>query len=111
MSAKFSTRRVGEVAVVTLEGEVDLQNSPALRKELLARLAERQDVVVDLSGVAYIDSSGIASLVEAYQTARRQGGGFSLAAVSPAALRVLKLARLDEVFVIHRTVEQGLEGA
>lgn len=111
MSANFSTRHVAGTAVVTLQGEVDLQNSPDLRKELLAWLAARKDVVVDLSGVVYIDSSGIASLVEAYQTARHQGGNFSLAAVSPAALRVLKLARLDEVFVIHDGVEQALTGA
>jgi anti-sigma B factor antagonist len=110
MTARFSTRRVAQTAVVALQGEIDLQNSPALRKELLGWLAERQDVVVDLSAVDYIDSSGIASLVEAYQTARHQGGHFSLAAVSPAALRVLKLARLDEVFIIHQTIEQALTG-
>jgi len=68
MKAHFSTRRVGATAVVALRGEIDLQNSPALRKELLGWLADRQDVVVDLSRVDYIDSSGIASLVEAYQT-------------------------------------------
>lgn len=110
MSANFSTRRVAGTSVVTLRGEIDLQNSPDLRKELLAWLAEGQDVVVDLSGVDYIDSSGIACLVEAYQTARHQGGNFSLAAISPAALRVLKLARLDEVFVIHEAVAQALKG-
>lgn len=110
MSANFSTRRVAGTAVVTLQGEIDLQNSPDLRKELLGWLAEHQGVVVDLSGVAYIDSSGIACLVEAYQTARHQGGSFSLAAISPAALRVLKLARLDEVFIIHEKVEQALKG-
>jgi anti-sigma B factor antagonist len=109
MTAHFSVRRVAGTSVVTLRGEVDLQNSPELRKELLSQLAERQDVVVDLSAVAYIDSSGIASLVEAFQTARHQSGRFCLAAVSPAALRVLKLARLDEVFVIHPTLEQALK--
>ncbi len=111
MSANFSTRHVAGTAVVTLQGEIDLQNSPDLRKELLSWLADRKDVVVDLSGVDYIDSSGIASLVEAYQTARHQGGRFSLAAVSPAALRVLKLARLDEVFVIHEGVGQALKSS
>jgi anti-sigma B factor antagonist len=109
MSAIFSTRRVAGTAVVTLQGEIDLQNSPDLRKELLACLAECQEVVVDLSGVDYIDSSGIAGLVEAYQTARRKKSGFSLAAVSPAAMRVLKLARLDEVFIISETLAPALK--
>jgi anti-sigma B factor antagonist len=101
MGANFSTRKIAGTTVMSLCGEIDLRNSPAIRKELLARLADRQDVMVDLSAVDYIDSSGIASLVEAYQTARRHGRRFSLTAVSPAALRGLKLARLDEIFVIH----------
>lgn len=110
MNARFSTRHVKGGVVIALEGEIDLQNSPDLRRELLSWLAERRDVVVDLSGVTYIDSSGIASLVEAYQKARNQKARFRLAAVSPAALRVLKLARLDEVFVILDTVEQAVTG-
>ena len=62
----------------------------------------------DLSGVTYMDSSGIASLVEAYQCAKKQGAEFSLVRVNPAALRVLKLARLDKVFIIHENLEKAL---
>ncbi len=60
------------------------------------------------SAVSYIDSSGIASLVEAYQTARRASTLFALVAVSDAAMRVLELARLDQVFSIHATVTDAL---
>lgn len=66
------------------------------------------DFVVDLSGVTYIDSSGIASLVEALQETRRRGTHLALAAVSGSALRVFELARLDRVFSIYATVEEGL---
>ena len=66
-------------------------------------------MLVDLSGVDYIDSSGIASLVEAFQKAKKAGTGFALAAPNPAALRVLELARLDRVFRIFATVEEGLD--
>jgi anti-sigma B factor antagonist len=65
---------------------------------------------VDLSAVSYIDSSGVANLVEAFQLSRQRGTGFALASVSPAALRVLQLARLDEVFTIHASLEDGLDG-
>ena len=61
-----------------------------------------------MSGVSYIDSSGIASLVEAFQTARSRNVNFSLAALGEAPLRVLKLARLDGVFVIHETLDDAL---
>jgi len=105
-----STLRNGQ-AVVTLEGEVDLSCSPALRKELLERTFERRDIVVDLSGVGYIDSSGIAGLVEAYQGARANGTRFVLAAPSEPVLRVLRLARLDRVFTIVDSVEPVLADA
>lgn len=101
-------REEGKGVVVTLRGEVDLSRSPAARQILLEQVGRGRNLVVDLSGVGYIDSSGIASLVEAFQAARRQGSGFALAAVSEPALRVLRLARLDKVFPIHASVAEGL---
>ncbi|HIJ62110.1 MAG TPA: STAS domain-containing protein [Rhodospirillaceae bacterium] len=103
MSMTLSTRRDLAGTGISVTGEVDLKNSGELRKELLAALAAGRPVAVELSQVAYIDSSGIAALVEAYQTARRQGLAFTLADVSPAVLRVLKLARLDQVFDLVRS--------
>ncbi len=62
-------------------------------------------VVIDLSGVTMIDSSGVACLLEAFQSARHQGKGFTLASVDETVLRVLKLARLDTVFEIADDIE------
>ena len=87
--------------VVRLKGEVDLDGSPAVRQLLLDCVGRERDVVVDLSGVDYIDSSGIASLVEALQVASRQGTEFGLVAVVGQVRRVFELARLDKVFAIH----------
>lgn len=94
--------------VVSLSGEIDLQTSPDVRKFLLKYLSQGKNLVVDMSAVGYIDSSGVASLVEAYQTARKKGNRFALAQVGPAALRVLQLARLDRVFTIFPSVEEAL---
>ncbi len=96
--------------VVALEGDVDLDNSPQARAVLLDCVGRGRDVFVDLSRVNYIDSSGVASLVEAYQQAKRNDTRFALIAVNPAALRVLELARLDKVFTIHETLADGLGG-
>ncbi len=96
--------------MVRLGGEVDLENSPVARQLLLDAVGEHRDVLVDLSGVGYIDSSGVASLVEAYQESRGTGFRFALVAPSAAAQRVLELARLDRVFTIHPTLEEGLGG-
>ena len=103
----IESNEINGATVITLGGEVDLEHSPQARKALLDAVANNKKVVVDLSGGSYIDSSGIASLVEAFQTARKNGGGFTLASVSESALRVLQLARLDKVFTIAATVEEA----
>ena len=87
--------------LVSLSGSVDLEHAGGVRKALLGCLDRGGDITVSLAGVEYIDSSGIATLVEAYQLAREKGIGFVLSAVSAQALRVLKLARLDRVFTIR----------
>lgn len=102
------TERKG-TTIVALKGEIDLDNSPAARKLLLENIDGASHVLVDLSGVTYIDSSGVASLVEALQTSKKNGIGFALAAASEPTRRVLELARLDKVFTIHETVDAGLE--
>jgi anti-sigma B factor antagonist len=98
----------GKAIVVALEGDVDLSSSPDARKVLLESVRKGRPVIVDMAGVSYIDSSGVASLVEALQGARKAGSEFSLAAVSEPALRVLRLARLDTVFTIHESREAAL---
>jgi len=99
----------GGVKIVTLSGEVDLSTSPQVRDALLSCILEGSAVAVDLSQVAYIDSSGVASLVEAFQNAKSRGQGFALANVGETPLRVLQLARLDQVFVIHDTVDDAVQ--
>ena len=68
-------------------------------------------MLIDLSAVSYMDSSGVASMVEGYQTARKMGLEFGLVAVAQSAMNVLKLARLDKVFPIHVSLEERLAGA
>ena len=87
--------------VVTVSGEVDLSWSAEIRAAILAGLDAKLPVLVELAGVAYIDSSGIASFVEGYQRARKERLQVGLLAVSAAVLAVLKLARLETVFPIH----------
>ncbi|MFQ5764157.1 MAG: STAS domain-containing protein [Rhodospirillales bacterium] len=106
---KHEIKEEQDAIIVALEGDVDLQSSPEARKVLLECVGKRRPVLVDLSGVGYIDSSGVASLVESLQTARKAGSTLALVAVSEGALRVLQLAKLDKVFTICDTVEDGLK--
>ena len=86
--------------LVRLGGEVDLSWSQDVRRAVLDALAGGRPVGVDLSAVGYIDSSGIAALVEGLQQARQRGLRFALVAVSDAVRAVLELARLDRVFAL-----------
>lgn len=95
-------------SVVTFTGEVDLESSPVAREILLKCFESTSKVIVDLSEVTYIDSSGVASLVEALQAAKKNGSQFGLAAVSEPTRRVLELARLDKVFTLYNSVDEGL---
>ena len=89
--------------IIKFEGEVDLSCSPDARQSILSNLEENKNVLVDLAEVTYIDSSGVATLVEGYQTAKKGSLNFGLVGVSDAAMSVLKLARLDQVFPIFET--------
>ncbi len=95
-------------SVVELSGDVDLSCSAAARETILRSLASGQPTLVDLSAVTYIDSSGVASLVEGYQVARRKHLEFGLLKVSEAVRSVLELAHLDRVFKIHDSLEDRL---
>jgi len=103
------TRREGDAAVVSLEGEVTVFTSPALRERLRAVLDEGpRRVVMDLSGVGYVDSSGVATLVEALREIREQQGEMVLACVADRVRGVLEIARLDTLFTTADTVEEAL---
>ncbi len=98
------TRTEADYSIVSLAGEVDLHCSPQAREEILTHLNKKQSVLVELIDVTYIDSSGIASLVEGFQLAKAQGLNFGLVNVSDAVMQVLQLARLDKVFPIHASI-------
>ncbi|MGB0135025.1 STAS domain-containing protein [Dokdonella sp.] len=91
--------------LIRLSGEVDLSWSQQVRQAILNALGECPRVGVVLSEVTYIDSSGIAALVEGFQNARSNGKVFALVAVSDSVRAVLELARLDRVFPIVADVE------
>jgi anti-sigma B factor antagonist len=101
---------VGDYVVVRLRGEVDLSWSQQVRKAILAALGSTGKVGVEMSEVSYIDSSGIAALVEGLQNARSKGQKFGLVGVSKAVMAVLQLARLDRVFPIFPDLDAARAG-
>lgn len=106
----ISVRTVGNVAVLDVHGEVDLYHSPALLAKLTELIGKKQTtILLNFQGVTYIDSSGLASLIGAFQQLRPQGGQLRLSNVSQNVQNVFSVARLDKVFSIHPTESEALK--
>ena len=96
--------------IFDLAGDIDLANSPAMRKVLLTEIKEKHSrkVFLNLTNVRYIDSSGIASLVEGLKASRDNGARLILYGLSPAVREVMELSRLQKIFEIYLSEEQAL---
>lgn len=105
---EYKTKTEGDCAIITLTGEIDLQTSPVARQQILETLQKGCHVLLEMSSVEYIDSSGIASLVEGYQHAKSQDLTFGLVNISKATRQVMELARLDQIFPIFSTIDEGI---
>lgn len=91
----------GSVSIVAVEGDVDLNSSRSLQTQLRESLGSSPDkLIVDLSGVPYMDSSGVATLVEAMQLSRKKHTKLVLCAMSDKVQSIFEIARLDKVFTI-----------
>jgi len=98
--------------VLPLEGEIDLHVSPSIATSMKAKIAEKPpQFVVDLSRVSYIDSSGLAVLIEGMQNVNSYGGKFSLAGLQESVRPIFEIARLDQVFRIFPDVDAALAAA
>ena len=91
----------GDVGTLILGEEIDLDTSPTVRENIKDLLTSTKIVEVNLANVSYIDSSGIASLIEGMQMAKQQTGKeFHLVEVSNEVMKVVELAHLDKIFSI-----------
>ncbi len=107
---KIFTRRLDKTTIFDVSGDIDFANSPELRQLVLREIREAHTprLVLNLGQVRYIDSSGVASLVEGLKASRDLGSRFILIGLSTSAREVLQLSRLLKVFEIYENEEQAL---
>ena len=107
---QISVRRIDKTAILELTGAIDLSSSPEVRKILLRELRESRTprVILNLEKVKYIDSSGVASLVEGLKASRDIGSRLLLFGLSPIVRQVLQLTRLLKIFEIYENEQQAL---
>jgi anti-sigma B factor antagonist len=97
--------------VIRLRGDLDLETAPRLREQLLGALERRpRAVVLDFGGLHYIDSAGVAVLVEGYLKGKKTKVPYRLAALEETARGILEMARLLQVFEVRASVEAALRG-
>lgn len=99
----------GKVAVVRVQGDIDLHRSAAFQQGLLGVLDENPSrIVVDLSTVPYMDSSGVASLVKLLSRTKKLGVSLVLLSPSPKVRSILEITRLDGVFTLADSREKAI---
>jgi anti-sigma B factor antagonist len=108
-SVEIRERQVGELTVVELTGRLTVTDQPGLLKEAVAAAVARgaRHVVLELSGVRYIDSTRLGELIAAHITVTRQGGKLKLVGTPDRVCELLRMAGLDGVFERFATTEDA----
>ena len=103
MSVKLNTRQVGDVTVIDVSGRITLgEGSSALRDMLRDMVAKgHKKILLNLSEVSYIDSSGIGELVSGFTTVTNQGGSLKLLGLTKRVKDLLQITKLYTVFDVH----------
>ncbi len=111
MSLTVSTEQRGDVAVVTVAGELDMATAPALQEEVTRLAAAGQTrLVFDLAEVSFCDSTGLSVFVRARNRSEAAGGEVRLAAPQRAVQRILEVSGLVEVLPTYSTLADAIKG-
>lgn len=99
-----------DVLILDITGEIDINTSPDLRKCFDKLIKDqKKKVLLSLASVGYIDSSGLATLVEMLQRMKRFGGVLRLASLSDKVKGLFEITKLDKLFAIFSDEEEALK--
>ena len=110
MSFKATSREVGNVTVIDMDGRITLGEGSALLRDLIREnLAKGQrNILLNLAGINYIDSSGLGELVSGYRLIKSEGGEVKLLNLNKKVTDLLQITKLYTVFDIHTQEHQAL---
>ncbi|MBF0344944.1 MAG: STAS domain-containing protein [Nitrospirae bacterium] len=99
------------VVVISPSGEIDMYSSPLLRKELISFTKKKiSPVIVALRDVTYIDSSGIATFVEALKRMMPYNGKLKIAEIPESIMKIFNFSKLDKVFDMYESIDDAIKG-
>jgi anti-sigma B factor antagonist len=108
MELGIDVRTVNSHAVVDVKGEIDVYTAPKLREKLIELVSEgTYDVVVNLEGVDFLDSTGLGVLVGALKRVKAHDGSLALVCTQDKILKIFKITGLTKVFPIHDSIDQA----
>ncbi len=106
----WSERQIGDAVLAKVGGRIDLSNADAFRDSLSGAMAKAKTaVVLDLSGVDYISSAGLRSLMIVYKASKAEGKTLALAALQPLLTEIFTISRFNLVFPMFETVRAAFE--
>lgn len=106
----MNLKQKNDIQILEVSGEIDFHSSPELRKRLQELLDKQSGkLLVNLKDVKYIDSSGLATFVEALQKIKRANGKMVLSNLVPSVRGVFEIAKLDRVFSLVKSQEEACE--
>jgi anti-sigma B factor antagonist len=110
MSVTAASRDIGGVTVIDLDGRITLGEGSALLRDIIRKNldAGHKQIVMNLAGISYIDSTGLGELVSAYRLVKRQGGELKLLNINKKVSDLLQITRLYAVFDIHNNEAQAV---
>lgn len=111
MNLRVETRNPREgVAVIALSGEADVYTSPRIKQEVVDLLNNgTHKLVVDLTGVEYLDSTGLGVLIGGLKRARERDGDLKLVCDNVRILRIFEITGLTKIFDIYRSESEALD--
>ncbi len=105
---EFTREELGDLAILTLKGNLDALTAPELRPTIEDLVAIRKTkVVFDLKGLTLIDSSGVGAIVSLFKRVRMLGGDVKIAGLVNQPKEIFRLLRLDRAFDLFETVEEA----
>lgn len=111
MELSLSSRSAGDYTVLQVGGEVDVYTAPRLRERLIQLVdGGARRVIVDLTTVEFLDSTGLGVLVGAHKRLRAAGGSLALVCPREPLLKIFRITALDQVFPLFDTVEAATAG-
>lgn len=109
MDLSLATRTEGDRTVVSVAGEIDVYTAPKLREQIVALVDEgHYHLIVDMSGVEFLDSTGLGVLVGGLKRVRAHDGSLSLVCNEERILKIFRITGLTKVFPIHSTVDEAV---